>query len=212
MYNEIMKKYSYYLRFIAIVSLFAILLNIMRLSLSNHVSYVWMNWNLALGLIPLVFAWLARIAKQRWVAVLMVVAWLLILPNAPYMITDLIHIGSVGPASIRWFDAIMLLSYSLAGLGVWVLTMDSLRQKFNWPAWSVWVVALLTGYGIYLGRYIRFNTWDIFTRPLSILGTVLETITQSSAHKPVIMMTLVFTGLLGFLYFALISPISNEKK
>ena len=59
----------------------------------------------------------------------MVVFWLGFLPNAPYLITDFIHLDVVGPDSLLWYDGMMIFMYSLAGVSAWVLSLDMVMKK-----------------------------------------------------------------------------------
>ncbi len=193
-------KQQKFLKQIAIASLFAIALGLVRFCFTKQTSYIWLNWNLFLALLPIGFAVLAVTLKKKWLSTTMILLWLGFLPNAPYLITDFIHLADVGPKSLLWFDAIMIFSYSFAGLMAWVLSLNILKNHLHWKQWSVWFIALLSGFGIYLGRYIRFNTWDIITHPLSLMRKVGEIILSPITHDPVIAMTAVFMCLLAGIY------------
>ena len=206
-----MLKVSHFYKTLIGICLGAIILNIARLFLSDVQSYVWMNWNLFLGLLPLLFSFLALQTNKKSLKVLAMLAWLFFLPNAPYMVTDFIHLAAVGPQSLLWFDAIMLFFYTLAGLLAYGRSLSDIRKAFSWNRWFAVIIAVLSGYGIYLGRYIRFNTWDILTRPLEILETIGDTIIHPAKHEPVIMMTLVFTIFLTIFYFSFESFFNHEK-
>ena len=108
--------------------------------------------------------------------------------------------ADVGPRSYLWYDAIMIFSYSLVGIIAWIVSLHMIKKHFAWKQWTIWFISFLTGFGIYLGRYIRFNTWHIITQPLDILETIGDIIIRPSSHQPVVMMTLTFTLVLGTLY------------
>ncbi|MFT7328304.1 MAG: putative membrane protein [Crocinitomicaceae bacterium] len=201
----------HFLKHIVILSLFAVGLGLIRFLLIGHTSYIWLNWNLFLALIPILFAWLAVTLKKKWIIGFMVFAWLGFLPNAPYIITDFIHLADVGPKSLLWFDAIMIFVYSLAGLFSWLLSFNILENHLRWKPWVVWFVGLLSGFGIYLGRYIRFNTWDIFSTPLSLLEKIGDIIISPIEYDPVIAMTLIFMCLLAGTYTYTKPLIYDEK-
>ena len=188
------------LKIIGILSLLSVVLNLGRFILTGYGSYLWLNWNLFLALVPLLFSWWAIRAKSSWVSGFAIVLWLGFLPNAPYLITDFIHMADVGPRSYLWYDAIMIFSYSLVGIIAWIVSLHMIKKHFAWKQWTIWFISFLTGFGIYLGRYIRFNTWHIITQPLDILETIGDIIIRPSSHQPVVMMTLTFTLVLGTLY------------
>ena len=196
---------------ILLVSIIAGGMSLVRFSLTEYDSYLWLNWNLFLALLPLVFAWLAIISKRFWFSVIMIIVWLGFLPNAPYVLTDFIHMSDVGPQSIIWYDAIMIFMYSIAGVAVWIVSVKILRSRFHWPMWVVWFIAFLTGFGVYIGRYIRFNTWDIIVQPRVVFETIGIIITQPNNHEPALGMTVVFTILLVTLYYGFTSLRNYEK-
>jgi uncharacterized membrane protein len=95
--------------------------------------------------------------------------WLLFFPNAPYIVTDLIHLRDRSPVPI-WFDAVMLFSFALTGLCLAFVSLllfhRIVERRRGTPAgWIVVVVvSCLTGFGVYLGRYPRWNSWDLVAR------------------------------------------------
>lgn len=157
----------------------------------------WMPWNLLLAIVPLVLAvtLFARPAETRrptalwWVGL---TAFFLFLPNAPYVITDIIHLrGDAGIASgsrsvmlgvlVRYsaFFALGLLSYAFA--------LSRLRQfaevrlpRASWPAIAV-VVHLASAFGIVLGRLPRLNSWYVVTHPLMTLRSILGVLAEPQA-------------------------------
>lgn len=193
------------------LSLVAGILGLIRFFVTEQTSYLWLNWNLFLALIPILFAWLVILSKNKWLRFILILVWLGFLPNAPYIITDFIHLDDVGPNSMLWFDALMIFTYSIAGLLAWVLSFDILRNELRWKKWSIWIIGILSGFGLYLGRYIRFNTWDIVTQPLSLLEKVGLIIIDPVGHDPVIAMTFAFTMFLSIFYLLLQPLLHNEK-
>lgn len=143
---------------LAVLAIPAIILTLIRPMISNTDSYIYMNWNLFLGLLPLVFAGLfSKRIGGKFVSVVWLVLCIGFLPNAPYMITDFIHIADVGPKSILWMDSIMLFAFAWVGMIAWVhsvlLMYKTIRSRSFVP-----IISLLTAIGLYLGRYVRFNT------------------------------------------------------
>lgn len=149
-----------------------------------------MIWNLFLSILPLIFAWLLlrNYGKSRAKTIVFGFLWLFFFPNAPYMITDFIHISGVtfyskanayAPAVystdiITWIRLVHIgtgvLSGTLAGLlSLYIIHQMLLKSKRNAAANSLVAIAcLLSGYAIYIGRFLRFNSWDIL-RPLYLL-------------------------------------------
>ena len=185
---------------LALIAMLSVGMSLARPYLSNTDSYIYMNWNLFLGLLSLLFAWLffkktgGKIFSLVWF-----ILWLGFLPNAPYILTDFIHIADVGPKEILWYDGLMLFGYALVGILSWLhsvnMVYQSISSKIFIPA-----VSLLSAFGIYLGRYVRFNTWDVFTKPGEILTTVFDTLRYPLEHEPLLMFTTVFWVFLMLIY------------
>ena len=94
----------------------ALVMNLTRFAMTDVQSYVYMNWNLFLAFLPLLFIFLFERVKNIYKKSFYFLAWLFFLPNAIYMITDLIHLRDVGPDWMLWFDGMMLFSYALIGI------------------------------------------------------------------------------------------------
>lgn len=151
-----------------------------RVYLTGHYYYVFLLWNLFLAAIPLGLSLgLKRVNRPSRAAPLLAV-WLLFFPNAPYVLTDLIHLAPQGhPKVPQWLDLLMLLSFALVSL--W-LGFQSLRMVQHWVeersskrvAWGmIFGVLGLSGFGVYLGRFLRWNSWDILRRPHLLLEDIL---------------------------------------
>jgi uncharacterized membrane protein len=141
-------------------------------------SYRFLVWNLVLAWIPFLLALALYDAHRRragggW-QLLLAAGWLLFLPNAPYIVTDFLHVGVIGGAPI-WFDASLVAAFAATGvmLGLASLLLVQAVVSESWgAAWS-WLVLLpvfaLCGFGIALGRIARFNSWDAVAQPDAIL-------------------------------------------
>ncbi len=158
--------------------------------------FVFLVWNLFLAWIPVGLAGIAAALSNRPIAQAICGAWwLLFFPNAPYLVTDLMHLSHLG-GHLLWYDTLMFTTFALTGL---VLGYVSLRLMQGMVArylgvmgsWAFVVGALLlSSYGIYVGRFLRWNSWDLFVSPLSLArdmaGSLLElrtiTVTLSLAN------------------------------
>jgi uncharacterized membrane protein len=154
--------------------------------------FLFMIWNLFLACIPLFASRLLQMAHARkipdWVQLLLLAVWLAFLPNAPYVITDLIHLQP-GPSSrLYWYDLAMLLSCGGVGL---ILGYSSLFDVHRIIADRFghrvgWIVAtstlLLSGFGIYLGRVLRWNSWDVVTNPGELFDVILDHVINAHTY------------------------------
>lgn len=157
---------------------------IYRIYNTGSTDFLFMIWNLFLATIPLFLSRqllnTVKTGKSKFVRYGILFFWILFLPNSPYIITDLIHLNTA--AATIWIDLLMLFVFALSGLLLGVLSMMDVfayLQKRNHPVLANLIllgVSLLSGYGIFLGRFIRFNSWDILTRPLFLLECVYKSL------------------------------------
>jgi uncharacterized membrane protein len=131
-------------------------------------------WNLILAWIPLLLALLVydRYRRGRPLLVLApaLALWLLFLPNAPYIVTDFVHLSATSPAPL-WLDGVELSAFAWTGmlLGFVSLYLVHAVGRHRFGASTSWVgvlgVLTLVGVGVYLGRVKRWNSWDLLTQP-----------------------------------------------
>jgi uncharacterized membrane protein len=186
-----------------------------RMAYSETSHYSFLVWNLFLAWVPLVFAAAARAlltarrAPNYALIVLSAVVWLLFFPNAPYILTDFLHLGSMGDVVPGWYDVMLLTWFSWTGL---MLGVASLRLVQEIVAGVVgraagWVfvalAAVLGSFGIYLGRFLRWNSWDAFRDPLSKADQLWSRVSDPSGNPRLVVFTLLFALLFLFVYVAL---------
>ena len=130
-------------------------------------------------------------------------AWFFFFQNAPYIVTDLVHWKNRAPVP-KWFDLLMIMSFAWTGLFLGYLSlylMQELVRRWKGRNWS-WhfVIAMLalSSFAIYLGRFQRWNSWDIIARPLGLMNDVVRS--ADFAHSPE---SLVFSA--TFFAFSLLS-------
>jgi len=145
---------------------------------TGNLHYAFLIWNLFLAWCPLAFALLAgehfRLCSGRdWRFLLAAAAWLLFFPNSPYIFTDVIHLTR-GYLPHFWVDLVLVLSCTLTGLVLGFLSLFLMqtvvaRMVGRFASWFfIAAVIGLSGIGIYIGRFLRLNSWDVLTRPLAL--------------------------------------------
>lgn len=182
----------------------------MRMLYTANVTYYFLNWNLFLAWIPLlaaVAAWALQAGanRPRLRVTPLLALWLLFFPNAPYILTDLIHLAPRDHVPL-WYDLLLLLSYAWNGLilgfaSLWIV--QGLLQRWFGPVagWAGAAAALLLGaLGVYLGRFLRWNSWDLLTQPADILRHLLGAATNPTEHIRAVAVTLLLCGILGAMY------------
>jgi uncharacterized membrane protein len=171
-------------------------------------------WNLFLAWIP--FA-LAVFVYDRWRRhktgmglVVLGGVWLLFFPNAPYIATDFVHLQH-DPLAPYWYDAVMIAAFAWMGLLLGFASlylMQTVVRQARGPV-SGWVFAVLAiglgSLGIYLGRFLRLNSWDAVEHP-TVLPQIAHAVARDPfAYQEAVAVTLLFTTALSFAYFLLYS-------
>ena len=185
----------------------------------------WLFWNLFLALLPAVFALGAMICLhlfKRWnlFSVLFLLAWLLFLPNACYMVTDLIHLDTasiLGPDDtyLPYLEAWVELFYITAGVFLGFISglfstsvihqMIPLKNAVLNTCWKL-LISILCGYGVYIGRFLRLNSWDIL-HPNSLFQKLISNIDRFT-----ILFTLMMAGFYYVAYLIFERVIQNEDR
>jgi uncharacterized membrane protein len=168
--------------------------------------YRYLVWNLTLAWIPLLLAILLVVAyrQRRPAAELLAVGavWLLFLPNAPYVLTDFIHLGEAH----RMYDTILVGSFAVTGLalGFGSLLLVQLVVTRAGGALLGWVTAVgslfVASVGIYLGRVLRLNSWDAFQRPHRLWEIARFRMADPFGNRYLIGFVIAFAGFLTLAY------------
>lgn len=163
----------------AIPSIFAVSIFTARSILTHRFGYSFLVWNLFLAWVPLGLAVIAAVMQRvhgakPWQILPVLGLWLIFLPNAPYILTDVIHLFRPGGFGF-WYDLALVLSFALAGLMAGVASLRIVQQIVAsmvgprlgaFAGYSVVVgCAMLCGVGMYLGRVLRWNSWDPLIHP-----------------------------------------------
>lgn len=200
--------------------LWCALLVALRVQHSGHITYRFLLWNLALAGVPYVLGKAMRRADAAgWPGLLVAglgAGWLLFFPNAPYMLTDLLHLGPK-PGVPLWYDLALLLSCGGTALALGYLSLLDvhavLLRRVGWGlSWLVVVATqFLSGFGIYLGRYQRWNSWDVATRPTVLVADLLDRFVHPLAHPRTWGVTVLF-GVVLTLGYALLRVVLARKE
>ncbi len=193
-------------------TVFSVMVWKVRTAISGTFNYGFLIWNLFLAWIPFIIAYFTYTAvlKRRQALVVVPVAaffWLIFFPNAPYILTDFQHLAGNWRNVPVWYDVMLLIWFSFTGLMLGMVSLflmqEIIRREFGrWVGWGfVALVAGLSSAGVYVGRFLRWNSWDIFFNP----GGMME-YTFQSAQDPSLT-SIGFTSLFGafflFLYITL---------
>ncbi len=175
-------------------------------------SYHFLVWNLWLAWLPFLFALAVYDGYRRGRGSAFLLAcgglWLLFLPNAPYILTDIVHLSEPGAAH-PWYDALMVASFAFTGL---VLGLGSLflvqtvvtAARGPVAGWITGLAALaLSSVGVYLGRFLGLNSWDALVEPRRVLAPIASRLGESFVHPRFMAVTVIFTLFLVLAYLLL---------
>jgi uncharacterized membrane protein len=171
-------------------------------------------WNLVLAWVPFVIALAVYDRHRRGVSprrlVLPALVWLLFLPNAPYLVTDLEYLGEIGGAPV-WFDVTLLTTFAWLGLLLGFLSlylMQAVAERVAGTGAS-WLAALavlgLSGFGIYLGRFERWNSWDVVRDPGTLAGALASGLSDPLDYPRALGVTIALGAFLSLGYLVLYS-------
>ncbi|MEY4875449.1 MAG: hypothetical protein RL708_598 [Bacteroidota bacterium] len=199
---------------------FSSLLSIARIVYSHNLNFIYLNWNLFLALMPLIIATLIyRYKLTGFTFGLMLFSWMLFFPNAPYLVTDLMYLSKIKNHSLIpiWFDIIMLSSFAINGLllgfASFQIIFNQLEIKFTKSLTRIFmtIYLLFSGYGVYLGRFSRFNSWDIITNPEALFSSIYQTLLHPIQYKSVYILSILFGTLVCLVFYSLYETIEAKK-
>jgi uncharacterized membrane protein len=181
-----------------------------RIYYTGNTLYLFLIWNIFLAWIPFIISsvFSKLTGKPVWKQVLIFCIWLAFFPNALYIVTDLIHL-QLETNVPKWFDAVLLLSASTVGLmmafislyRVEVFLHKTLHKKLR-PV-SVFFILFLASFGVYLGRFLRWNSWDIISNPFQLVLSIGHRIVSPFNHLQTWTVTCTLTIFFYLLYISL---------
>ncbi len=173
---------------------------------TGHHAYLFLIWNLFLAWAP----WVISLGLNqdrpvsRLSAVFQTLGWLAFFPNAPYLFTDLIHLHS-RPGAPLWMDLILLLLAAMAGWQIGLLSWMQVSafwkprlSRFSYRL-GVFTLPFVSALGVYLGRFLRFNSWELVTSPGSMAVSFLDAVSQPRVALSMAAFTVAFGLLLHLL-------------
>jgi uncharacterized membrane protein len=191
-----------------------------RWALTLRLSHGFLIWNLFLAWVPYFIALLLVPAKRirgragrRAATALIGIAWLAFFPNSPYIFSDLIHVIRAGysykgvaewitPDALVWYEIILNVTFAFTGHFIGLISLyivhgavkEAWNREVGWGAAALAVI--LSGLGVYIGRFVRLNSWDIFKNPLKSLALIAD-----SAFRPrALLFSFAFAFFIGSTY------------
>ncbi|HRQ38488.1 MAG TPA: DUF1361 domain-containing protein [Chloroflexota bacterium] len=199
---------QYVLLFLALLfaSTVSVALLIIRSFYSGQLLFAFLVWNLILAWLPFLFATVVIMFHgKHYVTIFFAILWLLFFPNALYIVTDLLHLRPRVDVPL-WYDMILLFSFALTGLCLGFASLSLLQSRVaaHWGHRVGWLFALaamaLAGLGVYIGRFLRWNSWDVFSSPTSLLLDLHLTLTTPLLLAKMAAVTLGLMAVFTFTY------------
>ncbi len=195
--------------------LFSGLMVVSRVLYTRHLTFVFLVWNLFLAYIPYFITQLLAhrpaLAKKKFVFALFFLVWLVFIPNSFYIITDLYHLGDHynDYRMPQWYDLAMILSFVWNGLLLGVLSvrqMEKLMQDFQQKRhelFFIYPIMWLNALGVYVGRYLRFNSWDLLSDPFQLIRDIANILLHPLTYRYASGMIICFSILMTLMYLTL---------
>lgn len=203
---------------LALLTAFCVVLQAVRMYGSQSISFIFLPYNLFLAWLPVLFSLYMQRSSKPVTMLALFTLWLLFFPNAPYIITDLLHLKARSSFP-HWYDTMLVYTFAftglLAGMLSALLMYAKLKMHFsNMVSRGIIMLSMLaSGYGIFLGRFLRWNSWDVLFNPLHILGDTVHRIANPMQHPRTYGVTLVVGALLciTFLFFESFTMVEDDK-
>ncbi|WP_299102968.1 DUF1361 domain-containing protein [uncultured Winogradskyella sp.] len=207
------------LSLISVALLFSGISLLVRIKLNKSFFYLFLIWNVFLAFVP--YAITMYLSTKKNISKVTLgfgfLVWLAFLPNAPYIITDLIHLRTANNTFL-WLDILVVLSFALSGLFLFYLSLIDMQNlmssKFEkLPVKTITTIILfLCGFGVYLGRFLRYNSWEIISGPQILFIDIINIIIAPFQHYEAWLFTIGFGLFLvvGFWMFKNLNTLENN--
>jgi len=188
----------------------------LRVAHSHLFTYRYLIWNLLLAWPPILSALVAYNLQRRhsWANWVLVPAcalfWLVFFPNAPYLITDMMHLQRQAAAPF-WYDLILFVAFAWTGFFLGLVSLFLMQEIVRRAAGNTasWIFALgvlvLSSFGIYLGRFMRWNSWDVFLNPGRLFADVSEQVQDPFTRFQAFVFSALFACFFLDMYLALVA-------
>ncbi|MFP3594575.1 DUF1361 domain-containing protein [Chryseobacterium sp. SIMBA_038] len=193
-----------------LMTLFCFSLSIFRYYLSDTKVFFFLNWNLFLAWIPFIISSFLLIfnIKSKVALAFAIVVWILFFPNSPYILTDLFHLKTRNSVPI-WYDLIVILSYAWAGLICGFISLLDIEKMLSsyFKRSTISIIAVLflflSSFGVYLGRFLRWNSWDVLNNPFGLFNDIAVRFIYPLDYTKTWGVTVLMGIMLNFMYFML---------
>lgn len=192
--------------------LFSVVLAITGAIFGGNTILGFLIWNLFLAYVPYAISkWMqrnARWSENGFKFGIAFIIWLLFIPNSFYIITDLFHLGSFSNIPL-WYELAMILSFAWNGLLLGILSvrqMEKMMEQYlskRTELFFIYPVMFLNALGVYIGRYLRFNSWDVITNPFYLIKDISNLVMHPIQYKYAWGMVICFSVFMSLMYLTI---------
>jgi len=201
---------------ISVSILLSIFFLMIRMKLTHSFHFIFLVWNLFLAVIPFAIStYLSNTTKFNKIRItIWFGVWLLFLPNAPYILTDLIHLRI--SYYFIWLDILVVTSFACSGLLLFYLSVidmkSILKNYIKTPTLNFTVLSIffLSAFGVYLGRFLRYNSWEVLSNPKYLFIDIINIAINPLTNKEAWLFTLLLGSFLG-IGFWMFKQIFNDN-
>ena len=199
---------------LVVASIISVVLEKLHARVNGSDDYANLAFNLFLAWIPFLAAVLAYLTRRNRITFYLIMpictlVWLIFFPNAPYLLTDFQHLANAGGNAPIWLDVILLIWFAWTGLMLGIASlylMQEIITDLSNP-WMGWIFAIamttLSSIGVYLGRFLRWNSWDLLYDPMLIVKDMYGIVRHPISNLPTYVFTILFTLLFLFIYLTI---------
>jgi len=197
--------------FMSTISSLCFGLSLFRFLYTDSKLFLFLNWNLFLAFVPWALSLIAvinpNVLNRKILIIALFIMWLLFFPNALYILTDLFQLHNGSPVPM-WFDLVLILFFAWTGLLFGFLSLWDLERILEKYLSRNWITLLSIGllflgsFGIYLGRYLRWNSWDIIRDPFGLFYDIGKRLAFPTEHPSTWGMTIFWGIFLNVMYWS----------
>jgi uncharacterized membrane protein len=191
---------------------FGFLLLMARIVYTRELTFAFLVWNLFLAFVPYFLSYQLTLRpawiENKWKFATVFIIWLLLVPNSFYILTDLFHLYD-SKALPRWYDLLLIVSFAWNALLMGILSVRHMEKiieamwlyRYDWL--FVYPVMWLNALGVYIGRYLRYNSWDVLSNPFELMGDIIHMTLHPFRYKEGWGMIVCFSFFLTILYMTI---------
>lgn len=202
-----------------LMTVFCFSLSAFRYYISDTKVFLFLNWNLFLAWIPLLLSSciLAFNIKSKISLIFISIVWILFFPNSPYILTDLFHLRARNSIPI-WYDLIVILSFAWTGLICGFISLNDIEKRLseygkrNSISGVIVFFLFMSSFGVYLGRFLRWNSWDVLNNPFGLFSDIIVRLIYPMEYTKTWGVTVLMGIMLNFMYFTFKWAGTNDEK